>query len=117
MKDFKNLPRLVGGIDKKSQELISTIYSHVYEYDVDAWFLPIIKFDCVPILGSEYYCNYMFHVKLDEKELFSADPVEMIEANEDLTDNSDIRDFLIQGMYMYICKLLKENNTIKDPEL
>ena len=35
----------------------------------------------------------------------------------DLTDNSDIRDFLIQGMYMYICKLLKENNTIKDPEL
>ena len=77
-----------------TEDDISMIYSHVDEYDVSAWFLPIIKFDCVPIPGTEYHCNYMFHVKIDEKELFSADPVEMIEANEDLTDNSDIKDLI-----------------------
>jgi len=34
LKDFKNLPRLVGGINKKSQELISSIYSHVFSVDL-----------------------------------------------------------------------------------
>ncbi len=34
LKDFKNLPRLVGGINKKSQDLISSIYSHVFSVDL-----------------------------------------------------------------------------------
>ena len=34
LKDFKSLPRLVGGIDKKSSELISMIYSYVFSVDL-----------------------------------------------------------------------------------
>ena len=34
LKDFKTLPRLVGGINQKSSELISLIYSHVFSVDL-----------------------------------------------------------------------------------
>ncbi|EPA05323.1 nucleotide sugar dehydrogenase [Candidatus Nitrosarchaeum limnium] len=34
LKDFKTLPRLVGGINNKSSELISLIYSHVFSVDL-----------------------------------------------------------------------------------
>ena len=34
LKDFKTLPRLVGGINQKSSELISSIYSRVFSVDL-----------------------------------------------------------------------------------
>lgn len=34
IKDFKNLPRLVGGIDKKSEDIIFEIYHHVFPVEL-----------------------------------------------------------------------------------